>query len=143
MAYDLAILGDPENTVSALAVDNTANDGVYKLVQRILVLLFTDVNGTGSAGYGTDLSGEVLSANISDPEIVQNLFNLAQAKVQEQLQETTALDAPDDEVLKDMISVVRSGSEDDELFVDVTITTEAGTQITVSAPISSIAVSGD
>jgi hypothetical protein len=143
MTYDLAILGDPNSEVSALSVDNTAAEGVYKLVQRVLILMFTDVNAQASNGYGTRLPAEVFSANISNKEIIENIMNLAQARVQEQLQDTTADDAPEDEILTEITNTVSTGANSDELFVDITITTASGVDITVSAPVSNIFKTGE
>jgi len=142
MAFDLAILGDPENTVSALAVDNTANDGIYKLVQRIMILLLTDIEAPNSNGFGTNLPGIVFSANISNPEVLQGSFDIAQSAVLTQIRETTDPDAPEDEQLEGLSSeLVRL--DRDEILMNLTVIAVSGDLTTVSAPISNIFVVGD
>jgi hypothetical protein len=133
--YDIAVLGDPEQSRSLLDFDNTMNTGIYKLVQRVMILLLRDSSSPESFGSGTELPQQIRSANITDIEILKGLFNIAAEKVREQIVVSTFSDAPADEVL-DRISVDVTQNERDGLTAEVTVLSTAGTEATVSIPIS-------
>ena len=136
MSHDIAILGDPANSVSALTIDNTANDGIYKLVQRTVILLFTDKSDTKNLGLGTDLP-RLLDSNVVDEETIRGYFNLALADVKDNILAAQALDAPDDEKLRDYQLRVEV-TERDEVTVDITVVSEAGELFEVRVPESAI-----
>jgi len=134
--FDIAILGDPELDLSLLDFDNRMATGIYKLVQRVLILLFTDSEAPASAGRGTDLPREVFGANVTDIEIIRNQFNIAAQKVTETLITETDLDAPDDEKLASLRVEVIAGEAPDAVDTEVTVLTVAGEEFTVVVPTS-------
>jgi hypothetical protein len=141
MSYDLAILGDPYDELSDLAIVNDACEGLYKLLQKVIILLLTDRASPFNMGVGTDLPSEVISANISDPVIVQGLFQIGLSKIRETIQSQTPYDAPDDEKLQDFQVTVTSGDTDDSLNAEISVTSVADGTIAVKVPISNLFIS--
>lgn len=138
MLYDLAILGDPNNDQPTLAIANEANDGLYKLLQKVMILLLTDESSPYNLGVGTSLPTEVVSANITDKKAVQGLFKIGMAKIREVIHVQTPFDAPDDEKLKDFDVVVLDGEAADTLDVEITVTSVADGSISVRMPTSNL-----
>jgi hypothetical protein len=140
MSLDIAFLGDPANTISALSfADNTANDGVYKLVQRIMILLFTSEDSQYNAGFGTEIPNSITSANISDKDLIQGTFMNEMSQIAAYLQQTTPFGTPADEQLdRYEVIVVEEDDMPDQLFVELTIFPASGTGTTVRIPVSEI-----
>jgi len=140
MSYDLAFLGNPENLKTALAIDNKADDGLYKLLQRIIILLFSDIDSQYNMGIGTTLPQEVFSANIVDPQVIQGVFNNSMAKVRQYLKDNTPASAPLDEQLKDaQVIIPQLGDvQTDTQEVQIIVTSAAEGTISVRVPISEI-----
>jgi len=138
MTYDLAILGDPYQTESALAIANEANDGLYKLTQKILILLFTDASSAYNLGVGTSLPQDVISANITDKKVIQGLFKIGMSKIRSVIHAQTPFDAPDDEKLKDFDVVVVDGDSEGILDVEVTVTSVAEGTLAVRVPVTNL-----
>jgi len=136
MSLDLAILGDPADSVSDLRIANLANDGIYKLVQKILVLLFTDSSVSTNLGIGTNLATETISAN-SRPDFLNNLFTLALDKVKDDLELTYPADVSADEQLSSY-RVQATTTDRGTVAVDLTIESLAGEFFTVNVPIDNI-----
>ena len=136
MRLDLAILGDPADTVADLRIDNLANDGIYKLVQKVLIILFTDSSVSTNLGIGTALSSETVLAN-SRTEFVNNIFNIALDKVKDDLELTYPADAPDEERLA-AYRVQATTTDKGTVAVDLTIESLAGESVTVNVPIDHI-----
>lgn len=138
MSYDLAILGLPSNRASALSVSNEAADGLYKLMQKILILLFTDKTSAYSAGIGTTVPSNISAANTLDKKVVQGIFKIGLATIRETIQSQTPYDAPLDEKLRDFDVVVSDGETQDSLSVQLTITSVANGTISVRIPITNL-----
>ena len=137
MAYDLDILGDASGE-SDLLVSNKACDGIRKLAQRVLVLLFTDVDGEYSAGRGTALPEEVSGANNRDDEVVQGRFAIAASHVKETLTSSTPFDAPSDEKLQELKILHLERESEDQLMVEIQVISESGDDVVVRTPVDAI-----
>jgi hypothetical protein len=137
MSLDLAILGAPADPVADLRIDNLANDGIYKLVQKVLIILFTDSSVSTNLGIGTSLSSETISAN-SRAEFVNNIFNIALDKVKDDLELTYPADAPDEEKLASYRVQATTTTDKGTVAVDLTIESLAGESVTVNVPIDHI-----
>jgi hypothetical protein len=137
MSFDASILGNVERKISLLAFDNTACEGVYKLVQKTLILLFSDSSSPYNRGYATTLAQD-LKGGIADMEIVRNFFNIALSQVKRALQQSTALDAPDDEKLQSYQLQMTPGSRGD-MVATITVTSQAGTSASVKVPVEKLA----
>ena len=135
---DIAILGDPTKSVPALAINNEANDGVYKLVQRVMILLLTDINDPFQLGLGTELPTQITSSNILDAGLLQALVSQALSRVRVQLLQDQLDDTPPDEALDRLQAIVPDPITRDTEFVDVIVSTLAGDSVTVSLPITDI-----
>jgi hypothetical protein len=141
MSYDLAILGDPEDTVPDLTINNTANDGVYKLVQRVMILLLTDVNAENNpGGVGTNIPDIIRGGNVPSPEVVSNIFSAGLVEIKEALIADVTPDTPADEIPNDLkpFVVTDEGNAPDRIQVDIEVSTQAGSSVRVSIPISNI-----
>lgn len=138
--FDVAILGSPANATSLLNVDNTAGTGIYKLVQRILILMFKDKDDPNSLGIGTNLPTELFGANIQDREILKNTLNIAMDRVKETLVSSTPADAPDDEKIDNIQVELLTPEGRDTEDIQLTVTSLAGSQFTVVVPISDTAL---
>ena len=62
---DLNIIGLPTTRAMALTVDGTAIDGLGKLLQRVLLVLFTDATAAYSMEQGTTLPAELYGRNVA------------------------------------------------------------------------------
>ena len=139
MTYDLAILGDPNDSAPDLSVNNTAADGIYKLMQRVMLLLLTESsNQFTPTGVGTDLVENVISANTGDIDEIQAFFNIAASKVADTIKAQTAQDVPDDEKLKRITTIVSEGAAEDALVAEVEIVALSGATTEVKFPISNL-----
>lgn len=136
MSLDLAILGDPADSVADLRISNSANDGIYKLVQRVLILLFTDESEPTNLGLGTTLASETISAN-ANIDFVDNAFTLAMDKVKDDLDESYSADYPLDERLSAYL-VQSTKTDRGTIEVDLTLTAQSGESTTVKVPIDHI-----
>jgi hypothetical protein len=138
MTYDVAIMGDPSQPRTALSFNNTANDGIYKLVQRVMLLMLTDRQAPANIGAGSDLYSEIQGANRGDAEVMTGLLNQAASFVKDNIALTTPFDAPDDERLHEIKIIADVGDTNDSVVAEVTVTTAAGTSATASVPISNL-----
>lgn len=141
MTYDLAILGDPENTVPALTIDNTACEGIYKLIQKVMILLLTDVDGENNiGGVGTSIPAVVRGSNVPEPEVVSNLFAAALADIKPTLLAAVTPDTPTDEVPSSLKADVVTDADNlsDVVAVEVTVIAQSGQSTSVKIPVSSI-----
>ena len=69
MSNDLSILGPPASLRPALLdFDDTICTGAYKLVQRVLVILFTDEDNPYSFGIGTEIPQLLVGTNAVDDD---------------------------------------------------------------------------
>jgi len=137
MSADINILGNPDQQQAALRVDGTAIYGIQKLVQRSLVLLYTDIEDPVRLGVGTDLPRGDQSRNNYDIQELQMLFEIALGKVQSILLSSTSLETPADERIKEF----RASSETTdrgEVSMDITVRSQADTEFVVRVPIASI-----
>jgi len=137
MTYDLNVLGDPRVTKAAMRVNNTAISGPQKLVQRMVVLMFTDSALTTNQGAGTELTEEEV-INLTDVEIVRNRYNLALAAVSETLLRETPVSADPSEQLKDARLRVQETDERGTVEIIITVTTKAGDELSVGLPVNTI-----
>jgi hypothetical protein len=137
MSYDLNIMGLPTTPRALMQVDNTAIDGPQKLAQRMLVLLFTDETVSTNLGIGTDLPAQN-GVNISDLEVIRNVYNLAVTSVKETLFQETDPSVPADEQLKDVQVRVRETGTPGEVEVLLDITTQSDETLTVPVPVTTI-----
>jgi hypothetical protein len=137
MSVDINILGNPQQQQAALRIDGTAIYGIQKLVQRSLILLYTDIEDPLRLGVGTDLPRGDQSRNNYDIQELQTLFEIALGKVQSILLSTTSLETPADERIKEF----RAGAETTdrgEVSMDITVRSQADTEFVVRVPIASI-----
>jgi len=135
--YDLNILGSPKSFKASMQVDNTAIEGPQKLVQRVVILMFTDVAEPANLGFGTSLPSQE-TYNISDLSGIRNDYNIALSAVRDQIQATTPADAPADEQMVDFSVEITESDEQGQVNADITITTEAGTGVAISLPVDTI-----
>jgi hypothetical protein len=137
MSYDLNIMGSPTTYKALMQVDNTAIGGPQKLAQRILVLLFTDETVPTNLGIGTDLPAQN-GVNISDLEVVRNVYNLAVTAVKSTLFQETDPASPADERLRDIQVRVQETDTPGEVEVLLDITTQSEDTLTVPVPATMI-----
>jgi hypothetical protein len=137
MSADLNILGDPQQVQAALRTDGTAVNGIQKLVQRALLLLYTDVEDPIRLGVGTDLSQSDQSRNAYDTEELRNIFAIALGKVKDILLVTTALDAPDDEKIREFQTEAEL-TDRGVISVTITVQTQADTAFVVQVPVTTV-----
>jgi hypothetical protein len=137
MSADLNILGDPQQVQASLRTDGTAVSGIQKLVQRALLLLYTDVEDPIRLGVGTDLSKSDQSRNAYDTEELRNIFAIALGKVKGILLTTTALDAPDDEKIKEFQTETEL-MDRGVISVIITVQTQADTSFVVQVPVTKV-----
>lgn len=135
MTYDINIMGNPEVTEAALRIDGTAISGIHKLVQKTLILMYTDVADPYNLGVGTDLPETDRSRNVSDLEGLRGVFIIALNKVKAILISESPLDLPDDERIKEY-GVVTSQGSSGEVILDIRVTAQSGDVAEVRAPIS-------
>ena len=137
MTYDINLLGNPTVPVALLRIDNSAITGAQKLLQRVVILLFTDSTVVSNLGLGTQMPGQD-SSNIADLEVIRNLFNIALGQVKEQLLATTLVTAPDDEKISDLQVEVSESIIPGQVDVDVMVTTKSGSGASAKVPIREI-----
>jgi len=140
MRYDLAILGNPSQTSPDLAVDGTAATGVYKLMQRVMILLLTDQEAPDNPGsLGTLIPSLLGGGNVLDPETMGNLFSTAITDIKDSLIANITPDTPADEVLKEIKSYVRvAETAADEVSVEIVVTAQSGDTTTAVIPTSNL-----
>lgn len=136
MPYDISILGDNANGDSLLDFhDKVVNNG-RKLVQKVLILLFTDENEPLSFGYGTQLPEYLAGANNYEEDALNNQFTIAASKVADILRNTQSLNLPADEKLQRIdVIVTRSETEKDQARAEITVISQDDTATTVQVPI--------
>ena len=137
MSADINILGNPDQRQAALRVDGTAIYGIQTLVQRSLVLLYTDVEDPVRLGIGTDLPRGDQSRNNYDVGEIQTLFEIALGKVQSILLSTTSMETPIDERIKEF-QVEAETTDRGEVSMDITVRSQADTSFVVRVPIASL-----
>jgi hypothetical protein len=142
---DMAMLGDVDDKVSALTFDaNAAAVGVYKLVQKVITLMFTDSSSPYALGRGTELPEQLVGANALDLETTSNLFNIAVSKVKETLLAIQTSDQPDDELLVDIrVEVLVADLGSDGREVNLTVISAAGEAVTVKVPVTNLTLVRD
>jgi hypothetical protein len=142
---DMAMLGDVDQEVSALSFEsNEAAVGIYKLIQRVLVMLFTDSSSEYSAGRGTELPQQLPGANALDLESTTNLFNIAASKVKETIIGAQTSDQPEDEQLVDIrVEVLIDDSIPDRREINMTVISAAGEAVTVKVPVTDVTLARD
>ena len=133
---DLAILGEPTSEESLLDFNGKIAEGIYRLVQKVLILLFSDEDNIYAFERGTQLPTIIPSANIGDAEELQNQFNIAVSKVQTMLAESQAMSLPDDETLERIDVVVSRDTGSDAAKAEVTVLSVAGETVTVKVPVT-------
>jgi len=133
---DIAILGEPATAESLLDFNGKIAEGIYRLVQKVLVLLFSDEENSYAYEQGTQLPSVIPSANIGDAEELQNQFNIAVSKVQEMLSVSQPLDLPDDETLERIETVITRDTGSDAAKAEITVISAAGDSVTVNVPLT-------
>ena len=137
MTSDINILGDIRESQPALAMDGTFLQGSVKLVQKVLILLLTDVE-TDPFGRGTripSLTGMVTA----DMGQLEGIFRIAMSSVKTQLDVSYLPDTPDDEKLT-QIDVKLTRPEADHIKAVLIIQTQAGEPTTIELPKSLIQI---
>ena len=137
MSADINILGNSDQQQAALRVDGTAVYGIQKLVQRSLVLLYTDIADPVRLGVGTDLPRGDQSRNNYDIQELQTLFEIALGKVQSILLSTTSPGTPADERIKEFRADSRT-TDRGEVSMEITVRSQADTEFVVRVPVASI-----
>lgn len=135
MSQDLAFLGTPGLGDTNLAFNNTVCDGGYALAQKVLILLFTDLNNQYSLGFGTNLPADVEGANNHDAGQLKGVFDIAAQRVTDNIQQNTPADAPPESQLARVeCAVPPELHAGDTAEVTVTVFPVAGSAVTVKAP---------
>ena len=143
MAYDIAILGDQAVGRSLLDFNNKVVEGGEKLVQQVLILLFTDEAEPLSFGFGTQLPGLLAQTNTYDEDVINNEFNIAASKVADILRVSQPLDLPDNEKLSRIeVDVSRSETNPDQVEAVINVVSQDETATTVTLPIELTQVLG-
>jgi len=137
MTSDINILGDITNSQPALAMDGTFLVGSIKLVQKILILLLTDVE-TDPFGRGTRIPS-LAGMGTVDMGQLEGIFRIAMTDVKVQLDASYLADTPDDEKLE-IINVELSRLEPDYIQAVLVITTQDGETTTIELPKSLIQI---
>jgi hypothetical protein len=138
MAYDLNIMGDPDNENTALAVDNTAIDGIVALTQRCMILLLTDSSVPENLGVGTTLPSYLKTVgNRPNNDELQNWFNIACQTVKNDLVSSQSQDLPADQKLADL-DVTFAEGENDTAYIVIRVESEAGTTYEIKYPVDDI-----
>jgi hypothetical protein len=138
MSNDIAILGQPGSLRPALLdFDGTVCTGSYKLVQRVLTVLFTDESNEYSFGIGTEIPQILSGSNAVEDDILQNLFNIAGAQIKDIFDQEDITGVPDDEILQDIrFAVIQpEGQLPDTRTIEVAVYTQAGEETVVEVPI--------
>jgi hypothetical protein len=130
MTYDINILGELTASSPAYTFDGTCIDGIAKLVQRFMIVLFSD-NRTET--YGTDIPRILEQVNIVDMGALDNIFRIAMADVSEILTANTPAGTPDDEVLQGYDFILEN-TDEDEVFIEITITALSGDSTVAKLP---------
>ena len=138
MTHDINIMGSPKVHETLLKLDNTAITGIQKLVQRTLILLFTDSSDPVNLGLGTSLGKETQGGN-ADVALTKGLFDIALSFVQDQLQKNTPSDAPADEQIQGYVTTANL-TDRGTIEVRIIVTSVAGTTVTVAVPLKHLAV---
>jgi len=132
MTYDMNILGDLQDPVTDLTMGDTLITGEVKLVQKVLVMLLTDIN-TDSMGRGTRLPGLLVGANTLDLGQLSGVLVIALGDVKDQLDDAYLPNTPDDEILASAEASMEV-VESDWVRVIITILTAAGTSASIQVP---------
>lgn len=139
MTYDLAILGDPSDQDPDFKVDNTAGEGIYKLMQRVMILMLTSSsNPFVLENVGTEIVDDVIGSNVGEINEIQGLFNIASSKVLETLRNQTPADAPDDEQIDKISTIVTKEEAEDAVLATVEVIALSGDSTSVKVPISNL-----
>ena len=136
MSVDLnftAPTNEPAET--PLIFDNRVCEGGYKLLQRIIILLFKDT-GTSSLPdlLGTDIL-QLVTGNVVAEDELQNQFTIAGDQVREAIQNFTDEDAPEDEQLDNLvIDVTLSDADRSYVLLNITVETVSGDAYNSTVP---------
>jgi hypothetical protein len=103
----------------------------------MVVLLFTDNRIPTNLGVGTELSDEEI-INLSDPEVVRNIYNIALASVKDILITETPIEADPSEKLQDVQLQVQETDKPGTLELIINVTTQSGETATVELPVETI-----
>ena len=131
MSYSIHLLGDIYNPEPALELNGKVNEGVVKLAQRVLILLFSDKR---TELYGTGLP-ELLEAGAN--VLLDNLENLARIAVDDVIDiiNQTTPDLPDDESPERIdIGVAAGASGTGTADITLDIYTRAGNSLRLKLP---------
>jgi hypothetical protein len=143
MAYDIAILGDETTGLSRLDFNNRVVDGGSKLVQQVLILLFTDETEPLAFGLGTQLPVFLAGSNNYDEAVINNQFTIAASKVADALRNTQPLDLSDNEKLQRIdTKVTRSLTNPNQATAEITVVSQDEEATTVNLPIELTQVPG-
>jgi hypothetical protein len=135
MTQDLAFLGVSAQGDGELAFNNTVCDGAYALAQKVLILLFLDLQSLYSLGYGTNLSRELAGSNNYDAGQLKGTFDIAIQRVTDIIQQNTPPDAPDESRLNRIeCTVPEEARRGDTADIILTVFPLVGSAVTVRAP---------
>jgi len=137
MTFDINILGDITELRPDLAMDGTFLEGSVKLVQKILILLLTNVE-TDPFGRGTRLP-TLTGMGTVDMGQLEGIFRIAMSDVKGQLDASYLADTPDAEKL-DIINVELTRPAPDHVKAVLVIKTMDGETTTIELPKSLIQV---
>jgi hypothetical protein len=139
--YDIAILGSDARGPSLLDFNDRLVTGGLKLVQQVLILLFTDEDEPLSYGAGTQLPEYLAGANVYDEAVINNQFAIAAAKVQDFLQQTQPVTLPlSERLLRVDTKVSRIVGSSDQAQVELVVVSQDETATTVEVPITLLEV---
>jgi len=142
VTVDLGILGPAMDGRSRLTIKNEAVEGIDKLLQKAMILLFTDASVESSLGLGTSVPDDVVSANIGDLVVLQNVFHLATASVRDNIFATQSPELPDDEKLSEIAAEVIEGDIAGSAEVTIIVTAVSGDQTKRQTPITNLTITG-
>ena len=112
--------------------------GIQKLVQKVLLMLFTDAGSvTYDPSFGTGFMPYVRGGLLRDEADIVATFNQAILVIQERLELDASADTPDDETLESVeVTDVDVDLTQGLLKLGATLTTAADTSVVVIIPIT-------
>lgn len=141
MSYDIDILGS-ELSNDEQRIYPQAVEGLRKLAQRVLLLLFKEEDNPADRGFGTEIV-TLKDGFSSDDEALDEAKGrvlIALTEVAEYLKRNTQIDAPDDEKIKTLeISQLERDKEVIGLVnLEILVVSQAGEYTVIKAPVKSL-----
>lgn len=134
MSYDLNVLGKSLPYIPALRFDETVVQGMSKLLQRSILLLFRDNEGDRSK-LGTGLIRSLPGKANANPDSLANELALVEDDLRRSLEQVQrGEDLPDNEKAAD-VKLVLDAAEGDKATLSIVITAVDGSATGADIPI--------